>query len=117
MRRNADEPAGENHADSGEREGGTCGDPVASERRVETAVEKNDGKRQGADKIGDAARVEFDAEEAVLPGEEADAQKYEKQGSADTPGDKAGQCAERDEPRAQKDRQIDDFRQSGPLVE
>jgi len=113
MRRDADKTAGQHNPGGSEHQRRRRRKAIAAQGRVKSTVEENDRQRQRADEIGDAAAVEGDAQEAVFAGEQADAQEHQQQGRADPSGNQARQRAERDQTGAEKDGDVNRFRQTG----
>ena len=84
----AEQAGGQHDADRGERNSGQCGLPQRRDRRAEAGIEKDDGKRQRADEIGDPRIVELDAE-TIDAGGQSEAEKQQQQRSAEAEGDQA----------------------------
>ncbi|MNC84912.1 hypothetical protein D3C83_04810 [compost metagenome] len=97
----AGDHGGDDHAEGGERHGGTQRHAETLGAGAHTAVEQDYGKRQRAPEIGKLKIVELDPSRAVFAGEQAEHQKDEQDWGPEARGKSACQYARQDEQRPQ----------------
>ncbi len=85
----ADDGAGDEHAECGEGERRTKTDPEGLEAGTQPAIEKDHGQREMADQEGQRVIVELDTQNTVFAGQHAQPEEDQQQRQAHHRGDAA----------------------------
>jgi hypothetical protein len=78
-RHQADTGGGDHHAGGRQQSRGPDGDGNETALGFQPTVEQDNGQRQAAEKIRQVEIVEADADQAIAPGQHAEAQKNQQQ--------------------------------------
>ncbi len=110
VRRQGDQGADREHPQRRQRRRRRERPPDCMKRRVEAAVEEDQGERQGAEPEGQAVVLEGDAAQALRAGQHAHRHEEQEDGDAEAPRGAAEQHADRQH-QAQEDQQPGDVRE------